>query len=138
MVQEYAEAVSALATAQGFRFFEPHAMLLTGRALAAQGETAQGLAQMRQGLAVIRASGQIAGMVLTLGLLAEACALDGQAEAGLEALAAALDLVHTRELRLCEAEVHRLRGALLLAQYSPAQTPQPRASRKRRPFSSKL
>jgi predicted ATPase/DNA-binding winged helix-turn-helix (wHTH) protein len=121
--QERAQAVSALATAQGFRLFEAHAMLLTGRALAAQGETAPGLTQMRQGLAVIQASGQIAGMVGILSLLAEAYALDGQPEAGLEVLAAALDLVHTRELRMWEAEVHRLRGALLLAQHSPGQTP---------------
>src|SRR5260370_1381818 len=98
-------------------------MLLTGRALAAQGETASGLAQMRQGLAGIQASGQIQGMVLILSLLAEAYALDGQAEAGLEGLAAALDLVNPRGLRLWEAEVHRLRGALLLAQHGPRQTP---------------
>jgi DNA-binding winged helix-turn-helix (wHTH) protein/predicted ATPase len=122
-VQECAQAVSGLATAQGFRFFQAHAMLLTGRALAAQGETAPGVAQMRQGLAGIEASGQIQGMVVTLSLLAEAYALDGQVEAGLEALAAALALVHTRGLRVCEAEVYRLRGALLLAQHGPGQTP---------------
>ena len=98
-------------------------MLLTGRALAAQGETAPGLAQMRQGLADIQVSGQLAGRVGILSLLAEAYALDGQPEAGLEVLAAALDLVHTRELGMWEAEVHRLRGALLLAQHSPGQTP---------------
>jgi hypothetical protein len=80
-VQECAQSVSVLATAQGFRFFEAHAMLLTGRALAAQGETASGLAQMRQGLAGIEATGQIQGMVVTLSLLAEAYALDGQVEA---------------------------------------------------------
>jgi predicted ATPase len=120
--QECAQAVSALATAQGFRFFQAHAMLVTGRALAAQGETALGLAQMRQGLALIQATGQLAGMVGILSLLAEAYALDGQAEAGLEVLAAALDLIHSRELRLWEAEVHRLRGVLLLA-HSPGQMP---------------
>jgi tetratricopeptide (TPR) repeat protein len=65
-VQECAQAASGLATAQGFRFFQAHAMLLTGRALAAQGETAPGLAQMRQGLAGIEATGQIQGMVMTL------------------------------------------------------------------------
>jgi predicted ATPase len=77
---------------------------------------------MRQGLAAIQATGQIQGMVLTLSLLAEAYALDGQAEAGLEVLATALDLINTRGLRLWEAEVHRLKGALLLAQHDPRQT----------------
>jgi predicted ATPase len=123
-VQECAQAVSALATAQGFRFFEAHATLLAGRARAAQSETGPGLAQMRQGLEVIRAAGQIQGMVLTLCLLAEAYAVDGQVEAGLEVLAAALDLVQTRGLRVCEAEVYRLRGTILLAQHGPRQMPE--------------
>jgi predicted ATPase len=78
---------------------------------------------MRQGLALIQTTGQIQGMVLTLSLLAETYALDGQVEAGLEVLAAALELGHTRGLRLWDAEVHRLRGALLLAQHSPGPTP---------------
>jgi hypothetical protein len=57
-----------------------------------------------------------------LSLLAEAYSLDGRAEAGLKVLAAALELVNTRGLCLYEAEVHRLRGALLLAQHGPGQT----------------
>lgn len=56
------------------------------------------------------------GMILSM--LAEAYALDGKVEAGLELLAEALDIVHTHGLRLWEAEVYRLRGALLLAQGS--------------------
>ena len=121
--QERAQAVSALATAQGFRLLQAQAMLFTGRALAAQGETATGLEQMRQGLAVIEAAGQMSIIVGLLSWLAEAYALDGQPEAGLKVLAEALDLVHTRELRLWEAEVHRLRGELLLAQHSAGQMP---------------
>jgi predicted ATPase len=41
----------------------------------------------------------------------------------LEVLAAALDLVNTGGLRLWEADVHRLRGELLLAQPGLGQTP---------------
>jgi predicted ATPase len=122
-VQECAQTVDALSTAQGFRFFQGQAMLHMGRALAAQGQTASGLAQMQQGLAVTEATGGIRYMVLTLSLLAEAYALDSQAEAGLGVLAAALDLVNTRGLRLWEADVHRLRGELLLAQHGPGQAP---------------
>jgi predicted ATPase len=122
-VQECAQAIDARATAQGFRFFQGQAMLHMGRALAAEGQTAPGLAQMRRGLAVTEATGGIRYMVLTLSLLAEAYALDGQAEAGLEVLAAALDLVNTRGMHLWAAEVHRLRGELLLAQHDLGQTP---------------
>ena len=62
-------------------------------------------------------------MVLTLSLLAEAYALDGQAETGLEILTDALDLVNSRGMHLWEADVHRLRGELLLAQHGSGQTP---------------
>jgi predicted ATPase len=109
--------------AQGFRFFQGQAMLHMGRALAAQGRTASGLAQMQQGLAVTEATGGHRYLVLTLLLLAEAYALDGQAEAGLGVLATALDLIHTRGLRLWEAEAHRLRGEVLLAQHGPGKAP---------------
>ena len=122
-VQECARAIDALATAQGFRFYQARAMLHMGRALAAQGQTAAGLAQMREGLALMQTIGRTRGMVTTLSQLAVACALDGQAEAGLEAVASALDLIQTRGSRMWEAEVHRLRGALLLAQHGPGQTP---------------
>jgi predicted ATPase len=59
------------------------------------------------------------GRVMTLSMLAEVYARDGQVEAGLDMLAEALDIVHTRGLRLWEVEVYRLRGACLLAQGSP-------------------
>jgi predicted ATPase len=47
-------------------------------------------------------------------LLAEACRQAGQPEAGLQVLAEALTLVAETEERWWEAELHRLKGALLL------------------------
>jgi DNA-binding winged helix-turn-helix (wHTH) protein/predicted ATPase len=114
-VQDGAQAVDTLAVAQGFRFFQGLALLHKGRAMSAQGQTSSGLAQMQEGLAIAEATGGHRYMALTLLLVAEAYALDGQAEAGLDVLARALDFVNTRGLRLWEAEVHRLRGELLLA-----------------------
>src|SRR5438309_5338167 len=121
-VQERAQVISAIATAQGFGLWQAHATLLLGWALAAQGQVAPGLAQMRQGLAAIQTSGQMQGRVLTLTMLAEVCARDGQVEAGLNTLTEALDLVHSRGLRQWEPEGYRLRGALLLAQGGPERT----------------
>jgi adenylate cyclase len=60
-VQERAQAMSAIATAQGFGLWQAHATLLLGWALVAQGQVAPGLAQMRQGLEAIQASGQMQG-----------------------------------------------------------------------------
>jgi len=115
-VQERAHTILNIATAQGFQLWKAKATLLMGWALVAQGQIAPGLAQMQQGLAAVQAAGQIQGTVLTLSMLAEAYALEGQIETGLDVLATALDIVHTRGLRLWETEVYRLRGELLLAQ----------------------
>jgi predicted ATPase len=52
----------------------------------------------------------------TLGSLAEAQARAGRAEEGLATLAYAFTLVEETDERYCEAELHRLKGELLLAQ----------------------
>jgi predicted ATPase len=68
---------------------------------------------MRQGLAAYQPRGR-APWLLFLGLLAEACGRAGQVEEGLRALREALEAIQTTEERICEAEVYRLRGQLLL------------------------
>ena len=83
--------------------------------MAAQGARAEGLAQMRQGLAAYRTRGRFPWL-LFLGLLAEACGQAGQVEEGLRALHEALEAMQTTEERMYEAELHRLRGELLLQQ----------------------
>jgi predicted ATPase len=54
---ERAEALMALATAQGFAQHVAQATIMRGWALAAQGQGAAGTAQMRQGLAAHQATG---------------------------------------------------------------------------------
>ena len=54
-----------------------------------------------------------------LGLLAEVLSADGQVDEGLEILARALKLVETTGERYYEAELHRLRGELLLSAAGP-------------------
>jgi predicted ATPase len=121
-VQERAQAISTIGTAQGFQLWQARATVYSGRALVTQGQIAPALAQMRQGLAVIQATEEMPGRAITLSLLAEVYALDGQVAAGLAHLAEALDIVHSHGLRFWEAEVSRLRGILLLAQGSPGHT----------------
>jgi predicted ATPase len=104
--------------------------------MTAQGQTASGLAKMQEDIAVAEAIGGHRYKALTLLLVPEAYALDGQAKAGLDVLARALDFVNSRGLGLWEAEIHRLRGELLLAQYGQGTRPRPYLRRKRRPVSS--
>ncbi len=84
-----------------------------------QGQWEEGIAQIQQGLVAQHATGAEIARPSFLALLAEAHAAAGQAEAGLGVLAEALALVdHTGE-RHWEAEVHGLKGELLLQQAVP-------------------
>src|SRR5262249_31736027 len=71
-------------------------------------------AQLRQGLAAVRATGARFLGTHHLTLLAEAYQSVGRPEAGLAVLEEALTLVEQTEERFWEAEIHRLKGELLL------------------------
>jgi predicted ATPase len=70
---------------------------------------------MRQGLAGWQATGALSHRPYHLALLAEALARAGRAQEGLNALADALALCAASGERFLEADLHRLRGELLLA-----------------------
>jgi predicted ATPase len=108
-----ADALMAFATAQGLVHRVEQGRLLRGWALAMQGDAATGVRQIHQGLAH-RDMGIKLGRPHRLSLLAEAYGQAGQPEAGLRVLAEALTLVGATEERWWEAELHRLKGELLL------------------------
>jgi predicted ATPase len=121
--QERAEAAIALAAEHGFAVFGAGGTIFRGWALAAryaepgagQGQGEEGIAQMQQGLAAWRATGAEALRPYYLALLAEASGKGGQVEEGLHLLAEALAVsTDTGECRW-DAELHRLKGELLLA-----------------------
>jgi predicted ATPase len=116
LVQQRAEAAITLSTEQGFPHWLAMGTFLRGWALAAQGQGAEGMVQMRQGLAARRAAGAELGRPLLLTLLAEAYGGIGQAKEGLALLAEALIVVNNSRERHWEAELYRLKGELLLAQ----------------------
>jgi predicted ATPase len=119
--QERAAAVIALATDQGFPFWEAWGTILRGWALAEQGESAEEMAQIRQGIAAWRATGAELQRPYFLALLAEAYGKAGQTDEGLSVLADALTAVHNTGERQHEAELYRLRGELRLKQDVPAE-----------------
>ena len=89
--------------------------LLTGWAQAQQGQNAQGMAQMRQGLQ-LHADKQAVSLPLWMSLLIDTSRRIGQVEEGLALVGEALGLVEQTEERYFEAELHRLQGELLLQQ----------------------
>jgi predicted ATPase len=108
-----------LATAQGFASWMARGTALHGWALAMQGQSEAGLAAIRQGLAADLATGSTLFQPYFLGLLAEASGAGGHPEEGLHALAEALAVTDTAELRDSAAELSRLQGVLLLQQAVP-------------------
>jgi predicted ATPase len=113
VTQVRAEAGMAIATEHGFPQQLAHATLLHGWAQAAGGRGAEGLTQIRQGLAAAQALGSARDRPYHLALLAEVSAQGGQPTAGQEALAEALATLATSGVRWWEAELYRLKGALL-------------------------
>jgi predicted ATPase len=113
--QERATAEIALCTEQGFALYLSRGTILRGWTMAEQGHGAEGLAQMRQGLAAYQATGAEVFRPYYLAFLAEAHGNVGQAEEGLTLLAEALASVHKTGERIYEAELFRLKGELLLA-----------------------
>jgi class 3 adenylate cyclase/predicted ATPase len=117
-VQERAEAATLLAKEQGFPYWLAVGSLLRGWALAHQGQVKEGIKQIIQGLSAYRATGAVVNQPYFLALFVEAHEIMGQPEAGLTVLTEALTLVDSTSEHFYEAELHRLKGELLLQQNS--------------------
>jgi predicted ATPase len=113
--QVRAEALCALAGEQGFAFLLATGTMHRGWALAEQGQSIEGMVQIREGLAAYRATGAEVDRAYFLALLAESYGQRNRYDEGLEVLEEALALVDQHASVMWEAEIHRLRGALLLA-----------------------
>jgi predicted ATPase len=113
-VHERAMAAIALCTEQGFAYYLAWGITMQGWAQVAQGQHEEGLARMRDGLATLRATGAALRLPYYLALLAEACGRTGQASEGLTLLAEALAQGHKTGESWTAAELHRLKGELLL------------------------
>jgi predicted ATPase len=115
--QGRAEALSTLATEQGFAHWLAQGMILCGWGRACQGHLHEGIEQLRQGLAAWGATG--AGLIQPywLALLAETYWWAGQPEAGLHTVAAALVAAEDNREPWWDAHLYWLKGELLLAQH---------------------
>jgi predicted ATPase len=80
-----------------------------------QGDSEEEIAQIRQGLDAWQATGAELAVPSFQALLAEAYGTVGRVTDGLAAIDEAMTRVHTTGERLYEAELHRLKGTLLLA-----------------------
>jgi predicted ATPase len=113
---EATEAVMTIAEKEGVPLFESWARVTRGWALAHRGHAEQGVAQIREGLAMASATGAELWRPYNLAQLADACGKAGRIDEGLEVIAEALDVVQEKGERWWGAEIHRLHGELLLKQ----------------------
>ena len=84
-----------------------------------QGEGEAALAQLRQGMTAVLATGTLMAQPLCLVLLSEAAGHAGQVEQGLRLLAEALAAFEASERGDLLADAYRLQGVLLLRQAGP-------------------
>jgi tetratricopeptide (TPR) repeat protein len=114
IAQALQEECIALCREQGFAQELALGTVLHGRDLAKQGHGEAGIAQMRQGLAALRATGTETELPWLLSMLAAACGNIGRAEEGLLLVDESLAMVHRTGKRLDESGLYRLKGELLL------------------------
>jgi predicted ATPase len=119
-MQEYAEVANILSTEQGFAQFLAMGTWRRGVALVKQGHE-EGIAVMRQGATARQSTGasEIPAMLLYDAEVSQAM---GRNAEGLHILAEALALVDKTGERNYEAELHRLKGELLLQQNADNQS----------------
>ena len=113
-VQEQAEQLIALAAEQGYPYFLAEGRLYQAWALGQQGRIGEAIRQMRQAISAMRVAHNGIGMPYRLLSLAGVHMRARQAPDGLDALTEALSLVESTGERWFEAELHRVRGELLL------------------------
>jgi predicted ATPase len=114
-VRKHAEASIELARAQEFAQRFAVGTVFRGWALAMQGEGDEGITEIRQGIIAWKATGAENALPYFLTMLAEAYGKGGRSAEGLGVLAEASALVDKNGECWREAELHRLKGELLLA-----------------------
>src|SRR5262249_51359157 len=103
--EKRADAVIALSAERGFSFWSWLALILRGWAVAQQERGAEGIGQIREGLAAIRAGGAEIGLPWGLPQLAETLGNKSRAEEALNLLAEALVVASRNGDQMNEAEI---------------------------------
>jgi len=104
----------------GFIYISAHGYYYRGERTILEGKVKEGIAQMRQSLAIMEATGTLTGFSSSRARIAEACRKAGDLEEGLSAVDWALDAVRKYDERYMEAEIYRLKGELLRMRGEPA------------------
>jgi predicted ATPase len=113
MVVERSGELQSIANEHELRFPLMLASFMQGCTLTARGRAEEGIAEMRRGVSDPRFAATLARTLLSV-TLAETCGKNGRAQEGLDLVAKDLATAEQTGLRTTEAELHRLKGELLL------------------------
>ena len=116
---EWVDQVVSVTTEHGFPVWRAHGTIFRGWVKVTNGEVAEGILLLREGLNAYHTTGAEAWLPHFLVLLAAACKLAGQVEEALSLIDDALQIVERTEQRWLEAELNRLQGKLLLQDGQP-------------------
>jgi predicted ATPase len=116
VVVETADSLIKRSAEHGITDWLDWATCLRGWAMAARGNHEEGIAKIEESLAALGAKGAGVWRPYFLCMLADACTKAGRSEQGLGALTEALTAAEKHEEREHEAQIHRLKGELLLRQ----------------------
>ncbi|HEY5707577.1 MAG TPA: SpoIIE family protein phosphatase [Terrimicrobiaceae bacterium] len=111
-----------IATEQGFLFWHASGTLYAAGGLLLQGRLEQGIRLLKTGLEAYRGTGAELAIPYYLSMLADGCSQAGRFDEARAALDEAFVLVEKNDERFQEAELHRLRGELALAESSDQTT----------------
>jgi predicted ATPase/class 3 adenylate cyclase len=114
-VRKYVDEVVSLSEEHGLSLWRAYSKVFKGWVLAEDGRQAEGRAELVKALAECRATRTRMHRPYHLSLLAEALRHSDRTEEGLQVIDEALAVVEETEERWWEADLHRLRGDLLLS-----------------------
>jgi len=117
-----AEEQIALATTHGFALWKATGIAFHGAGLYLQGDRAKGLAHLLEGLAAFRASGAQLTLSYQLCNVGEACLEFKRFRDAHLVIDEGLELAAKNDERFQEAELHRMKGELLLAEAADPDT----------------
>lgn len=121
LAQQAAALTVTVATQQGFPYRVGFGQILCGWAMALQGQGEDGIRLLHAGMATCEATGAMLDYPYFLGLLADACSHAGHVDEGLISVAGAQAMVLNSRSFYYEAELHRIKGTLLLQVARPAE-----------------
>ena len=113
--REVGERMIHYCSEKGLRTMVPIGKVFRGDALARHGQFAEGIGQMREGIAELRSIGTLFSLPSFFACLASACAHCGNVGEGLAAVEEGLAMTQTGGDRFSLPEIHRIKAKLLLA-----------------------